>query len=295
MPGKQKNKRPRKLISILTRILDWVRSEDYEDYGEYMVFGTPGEFPDEADARLSEIDKASKALGQYVSRVRINRRTALNEDLDLDSFLGSAGLSDAGRQYVGMVLSGRSPKEVKLPKRGREDPTTTNDIEQHFANELVKKLPKIVERATSLDEIGDEEIDKGLVPSHVKMYWGEAHRCYLYGFHVACAVLCRAILESVLVDIIDPDGRIDHLLREEAKGPGKSKQSYIARLIDEAVNTHILTDDRPRCAIEVRDAGNEAIHDYEKFEARLRDPLRGIAYIVDSTRKVLIDIYTDGS
>lgn len=295
MPGKPKNKRPRKLISILTRVLDWVRAEDYEDCGEYMVFGTPGEFPDGADALSREIDKASKALGEYVSRVRTNRRTTLIEDPDLESFLGRAGLSDAGRQYVGMVLSGRAAKEVKLPKRGSENPTTISDIEWHFAGELVKRLPKIVERAASLDEIGDEEIDKGLVPGTVNRYFGEAHRCYLYGFPVACAVLCRGLLEYALKEVMDPDRRIDRLLEDEARKSGKPKPSYIGRLVDEAEKKHILADDRPKCAKEVRDAGNEASHPdrYKNFEERMRDPFRGITYIVDSTRKILIDLYSE--
>lgn len=292
MPGKPKNKRPRKLISILSRVLAFVRSEEYRDCGEFMVFGTPAEFSDEV---TREIDKASRTLGQYRSRVRVNRRTALNQEPDLEGHLRRADLADTGRQYAEAVLGGRAPKEVKLPKRGREDPATISDIEMHFADELLKKLPKIVERAASLDEIGDEEFDKGLVPGHVKRYWEEAHRCYLYGFHVACAVLCRAILESALIEAIDPDGRIGNLLREEAKEPGKPNQSYIGRLVDEAAKKHILADDRPKCAIEVRNAGNDAIHDYGEFEKRMRDPLRGIACIVDSTRKILIDLYSGGS
>jgi hypothetical protein len=161
-------------------------------------------------------------------------------------------------------------------------------------------------------ELAPEEIQRDLPRDDVKKYWEEAHRCYLYGFPVACAVLCRAMLESALVQLIDPDGRIDQDLAEKAKKGGKPKESYIGRLVDEAVEKNILTDDRRQCAIEVRDAGNEAIHDYEKFTERLRDrlrgiafivdstrterlrdPLRGIAFIVDSTRKVLIDLYSD--
>jgi hypothetical protein len=292
VPGKPRNKRPRKLTSILTRVLDFVRSGEYRDYGEYMVFGTPGELSDEV---TREIDKASKALRLYVSRVRINRRTALNDDPDLEGHLRRADLADIGRQYVEMVLGGRAPKEVKLPKGGREDPATIGDIEKHFADELVKKLPKLVERAASLDEIGDQEIERGLVPDRVKRYWQEAHRCYLYGFPIACAVLCRSILESALVELIDPDRRIHQMLAEGARKFSRPKESYIGRLVEEATKRNILTDDRPKCAIEVRDAGNDAIHKYGEFEKRLNDPLRGIAYIVDSTRKILIDLYSGGS
>ena len=237
-----------------------------------------GHYTNEIDR---EIDKASKTIGQYVSRVRVNRRTALNEDPDLEGHLGRADLAGPGRQYVEMVLGGRAPKEVRLPKRGREDPATTSNIEQHFANELVKKLPKIVDRAASLDEIGDEEIDKGLVCGHVKSYWEEAHRCYLYGFHVACAVLCRAILASALENVCDPKGTIQKCI-----GP---EESYFKALVEKARNDGLLTDDRPEWAIRIRDAGNDAIHNFPRFQQRWCGRLDDILL---NTRKVALDLYT---
>ena len=195
---------------------------------------------------------------------------------------GAGELADALRLTLDAPLIPEAASEEKL-----------DGLDRAFAKEVLGKLPKIVDRAASLDEIGDEEVETEQVPADVKKYWVEAHRCYLYGFPIACAVLCRAILESALENVIDPDGRIDQLLRDEAKKSGKAKPSYIGRLIDEAVKKHILIDDRPKCAIEVRDAGNDAIHNHGKFEKQLQDPLRGIAYIVDSTRKILIDLYSD--
>jgi len=290
MPDKPGKNSRKSLVSILAGVLDWVRSDEYSDFGEYMVFGVKF-----SDTKKREIDKALKFFDEYVSGVRVGRRTSLSKDEHFARRLDKAGLSDRGREVVRAILNGTDPNEVKLPKSGLEDATTIDVIEEHFAREFVGKLPKIVKRASALDEIDDEEIDKGLVPDQVRKYWEEAHRCYLYGFPIACAVLCRAILESALVEVIDPDGQIDSLLREEAKEPGKLKPSYIGWLVEEAAKKHILTDDRPKCAIEVRDAGNDVIHKYGEFEKRLRDPLRGIACIVDSTRKILIDLYSGGN
>ncbi|MGH9432354.1 MAG: hypothetical protein ACRD3T_12515 [Terriglobia bacterium] len=282
MPGKRKSKRPRKLVSILDRVLDCVRREDYEDRGEFMVFGTSHVLY-ENDA-LRDMDKASKSLGEYRSRVRISRRTALNEDPDLESHLGRAGVSELGRQYVGWVTGGRAPAEFKLPKmKGHEDPTITSDLEQHFANELVRKLPKIVERVASLDEIGDEEIDKELVPDHVKTYWEEAHRCYLYGFNVACAVLCRAILESSLKANADPEGAIERSL---PKG-----RSYFKELVESAKPLRDGVqgkDDRP-CALDIKDAGDWAIHDIQRFNQTYGG--QRLHEVLANTRKVLLDLY----
>lgn len=293
MPREQKKIRPTKLISILTRVLDWVQSKDYEDFGKYMIFGT-SELAGHSNARIKGWLEASKALNEYSSRVRVSRRVSLSRDPDLKGHLEKAGLSDYGWEYVNLVLGGRAPNDVKLSEGGHDDPTSRTDIEMHFANEFVNALPKVVKRAESLEEIDDQQIGKGLVPDSVRKYFGEAHRCYLYGSPVACAVLCRAILESALVEVVDPKGRIEELLEKEARNSGKPKQSYIQRLVEEAQKKNILADDRPRCAIQVRDAGNDAIHDYKTFEERLRE-LGGIAYIVDSTRKVLIDLYSCGS
>jgi len=306
VPTEGENKESGKLTSILTRVLRWVSSDEYEDGGNYMLFGTTYEGirstvfeemarsplpqatadPEEA-ARLQDVGKAAEIVKRYSARLRVDRRTTLNKEADLEKLAQDARLSESGRAF----LESLPIEKVQEIKSG---PHSEGLIEEHFANEMVAKLPKVVKRACSLDELTDGEIRRGRIPENVRMYFFEAHRCYLYGFPVACAVLCRAILESALVEVIDPDRRINRLLVEEAKKSGKPKQSYMERLIDEAAKNHILTDVRPKCAIEVRDAGNEAIHDHKKFEERLLDP-RGIANIVDSTRKILIDLYSDGS
>jgi hypothetical protein len=296
MPDEPGKDSPKSLASILARVLDWVQLHEYADFGEYMVFGVSfsEEVPEAFTTRKREADEGLKVIDRYISAVRVGRRTSLTKDEDFARRLDKAGLSDRGREVVRVILGGLDPSEMKLAKGGLEDPTTVGVIEEHFARELVGKLPKIVKRASSLDEINDEEIDKGLVPDQVRKYWQEAHGCYVYGFPIACAVLCRAILESALVETIDPERQIDQMLTDQARKSGKPKESYIERLVKEAAKRHILTDDRPRCAIEVRNAGNDAIHDYNEFEKRLGDPLRGVAYIVDSTRKVLIDLYSGG-
>ncbi len=40
--------------------------------------------------------------------------------------------------------------------------------------------------------------------AEIKQYFEEAHQCYLYGFNIACAVLCRSILESAFIERFDP-------------------------------------------------------------------------------------------
>ena len=65
-------------------------------------------------------------------------------------------------------------------------------LDCHYAAELLQKLEMIVDRAARLGRMPIQA-----VPSkEVQRYFQEAHDCYLYGFEVACAVLCRQVLES---------------------------------------------------------------------------------------------------
>jgi len=93
-------------------------------------------------------------------------------------------------------------------------------------------------------------------------------------------VLCRAILASALENVCDPKGIV-----RKAVAPG---DSYFGALVERAKQERLLMDDRPDCAIKVRDAGNDAIHDFQKFQRRWSNRFDEI--VVD-TRKVLLDLY----
>ena len=285
---------------LLLRALDCINANDYDDQRDYIIFGKElNEIMDEAGISESETehspDRAS--LRELVSVVKVGsgrdqaaRRTTLSKPSQTRKVRGLDKLSNEGLRSVVEIATRPLPSG---PSVGRES-KALDELDAHFTHEVLSKVPKIVSRAYALDELVFDDINNQIRSEDVKRYFEEAHRCYVYGFQTACAVLCRAILESALEEVIDPDRRIDRLLEIEAKKSGKPKQSYIGRLIDEAANKHILTDDRPECANEVRKAGNDAIHKPAQFEKRLRDPLRGIAYIIDSTRKVLIDLYSGG-
>ena len=114
-----------------------------------------------------------------------------------------------------------------------------------------------------------------IVPNQrVQFLFEEAHRCYLYGFHLACAVFCRAILEGALKEVADPQSETNHSIHD---------------MLVMAVEKHLLTDVRPRCAREVAKAGNKAIHDPEMFN-RDYSPEK-VEEVLTNTRKVLEELY----
>ena len=281
-----------KRAEILKRVLSHINNDDYDEENGYIVFGTssvwdmvmdltdpPGERQGHTLERivkgLADDSKVHDGRAHAMARTTLGKPPKFNPKA-LDNLR-----PEERRALHALLAKALQEKSASAEQRRAPSESAVADaLDAVFAEEVLGKLPKIVSRASALDELEPGEITREIPREDVKKYFEEAHRCYLYGFPVACAVLCRAILESALVEVIDPDRRIDRLLDEEAKTAGKRRQSYVERLVHEAEKKQILTDDRPKCAIDIRDAGNEAIHDYGKFEERLRDPLRGIAYIV---------------
>lgn len=139
-----------------------------------------------------------------------------------------------------------------------------NALDKLFASEVVGKLPEIVQRASTL-----QRLEVGICPGNaVLAYFAEAHRCYLYGFPVACVVLCRAILESAL---------------KERFGTNNSTNE----LVDCASDA--LDDERIRSLRAVLRAGNFSIHNHEEFSTRY--PNERVSELLLDTRKILEDLY----
>lgn len=146
-------------------------------------------------------------------------------------------------------------------------------LEQRYLAETLGKLEKVIGRACRL-----QKLDLSRIPRRdVQTYFDEAHRCYLYGFNVACAVMCRAILESALKEIVDPN--------EELRPNKGEKGSHMENMI----NKSGLPDPLPEWAIEIRDAGNWAIHNLEAFENNC--PPQKLESILCEARKVVESLY----
>jgi hypothetical protein len=188
-------------------------------------------------------------------------------------------LSGEERIRLSKFVEGYLPevKAIVEQQGGRPDPAGEKDsIDAALTEEMLGKLPKAVERATKFDKM---ELERSIDPD-VKRYFEEAHRCYLYGFNVACAVLCRALLEAALQTACDPSEKIKNSISRE--------KSYFRELTDKAQREGLLTDDKPSSAIQVRKAGDAAIHNHQEFERRW---LPKLGDLVDFTRKILIDLF----
>ncbi len=279
---------PSRRAEILRQLLPHINSGNYETDGTHFIFGPDAflllvgdEMAYDSEVTRDPLTDAAQQLGNdlivHAGRVQATTRSSLSgrPKLATNAF---DKLSQRQRQEFLDLLRKATEEKTAAPEPPARPPeeALTNSLDAFFSEEVLGKLPKIVRRASTLDEVGLD----GIADEGVRQYFEEAHRCYLYGFQVACAVLCRAILESSLKRACDPHGQIQRKLR-----PG---QSHFQACVDAARNSGMLTDDRPEWAIKIRDAGNYAIHDFPEFKERWGNK---VDEILLNTRKVLLDLF----
>jgi hypothetical protein len=217
-------------------------------------------------------------------REQISRRLSIG-DLPKRRMESLKGLSPEELLRLQAMIEGYRPEYEAFVEQsgGSSGPASYEDsIDASLTTEILGQLPKAVDRVLALGEMELGKVSR----EEVRGYFEEAHHCYLYGFNVACAVLCRALLESALEDVCDPM----HQIEEQVNRRGIRGESYFQTLVSKANSDGLLTDDRPRCAKDVRNAGNDAIHNLTKFNHKW---LARMGEILDNTRKILIDLYAE--
>lgn len=274
---------------MLKRVLDHINAHNYEDQGDFIIFGgSLGEISDKLTALPQEggdsplvdaVRNLRRDAKVHSGRSEAARRTSLDEP---PNFQTNAldNLSPQERSKLRDLCERALQKKrdsAAEPDRPSES-QVADDLDAALAEKVLGKLAKIVDRASRLDPL---ELNSRAIGSVVRNYFEEAHRCYLYGFHIACAVLCRAILESALIQKADPKRQIENELR---KG-----RSYFKALVDEATKRKLLTDGTPEWAEHVKRAGDEAVHNFKKFN---RDYTADkLEEVLLKSRKVLEELY----
>ena len=262
-----------KRAQLLNEVLQYINDGDYEKAGKAWSFGTGrGGVGDHGNRDEAVFQKMRRLVYDHVARTVAIERTSLASPPTVDSLAGEFKklmdeLTPETREALGEALGPIAAGErAAVPEiTGQLDA-----LDRYYAEEILGKLDGIVSRASALERVGLE-----IVPNkRVQLLFEEAHRCYLYGFHLACAVFCRAILEGALKEIVDPQSETNRSIHD---------------MVAVAVEKRVLTDVRPRCAREVAKAGNKAIHDPEMFD---RDySAEKVAEILANTRTVLEELY----
>jgi hypothetical protein len=276
---------PSKRARILREVLDYINNDDWDQREGFLVFGKEA-FEDWLDDPLhgggtAEDDK----LRALVTKVKSNKGTrAIAQKLTVGELPPDSTTYDLLNWLNGLdpkhkqgIIDGLAEQETKR-QRGI-GPNDADAVDAALTAEFLSLLDDTTERIAAFDEVGIGNTNR-----KVARYFLEAHRCHLLGLRVACAVLCRALLEAALVERIDPGYKLKPLPGHDSIGLGDSHISNMIR----AASGWYLMDDRPEAADRIREAGNWAIHSYSRFEKTYSHRL---GEIVDDTRKILIDLY----
>jgi hypothetical protein len=289
-----------KRARLLKEVLHYIDADDWAEYPDFLVFGRSafdrtGSLPNTANENVRTDEEIANEFTETVKhhhgRALSQERTSLQDAPELPVKRMAEILTKFSPERLQEVRENLSERAFKRPSRspqlGHEE--RIDALDAHYAQDLVSKLGDIVRRATSMDPVA---LSREPSPK-IRRYFAEVHDCFLYGGSVACAVLCRALLESALIERIDPDGRVLRLLREERKlGKAKGQErSYFQVLIRDAEKQSVLTDDRPFWAKRIKDAGDTAIHNLREFDEKYGGDGE-MAAVVDNTRKVLEDLYS---
>jgi hypothetical protein len=268
-----------KRAQILRRVVKHIYNDDYQDFGDRIEFGTEAEFikegMDPADAAYMEkvLDELHRFFGQRYSQERTLLAPTANIEAvfqRLDALPRPEG-SKFAASYIQMWREALGSVSAQQPQGVLSDPQV-KVLEQRYVAEMLGKLEKVIARAYRL-----QKLDLNRIPRRdVQTYFEEAHRCYLYGFNVACAIMCRAILESALKETVDP--------KEELR-PKERGESHMVNMINKAE----LPDPLPEWANEIKKAGDWAIHNLEAFDKNY--PPQQLESILCKARKVVESLY----
>ena len=320
---------------ILKRVLNWFDRNSFHDFGEFMVLGNigvswTGDMEDPEDLQIylrtdvpkteesqvwDEIDKAFSELsvdfdkadareyvGERTSLVKPPRRT-LESTLEQWAAVRKKLSPEAADVLRKRLEDWASDIRVRgLPEvPARQDVSAIDKridlLDLYYSRQVLVKLETIVRRVSSLESV---ETPKIPIES-VEKYFKEAHQCFLYGFHIATAVLCRAVLAAQLDELrdrLDPEGKLKHGV--EKAPPGKKLSEY-KLLLNRAAAEGLLEEERPllgrarrpHWAEEIIEAGNFAIHDLDKFNKQYGGDKGAdrVSSLLDITRKALLQLH----
>jgi hypothetical protein len=266
-----------KRSQLLAEILRYINDGNYERAGDVWSFGI-GHGSSRAHSSQDEavFQKMRRLVYDHVARTVAIQRTSLANPPAVDSLAEEFSklmdeLTPQTREALGQAFVPiATGQDLPIPGAAPEAEGELDALDRYYSKEILERLDGIVSRASALGRM-----DLEILPNRrVQFLFDEAHRCYLYGFHLACAVFCRAIVEGALKEVVDPDSETNRSIHD---------------MIGVAVEKNVLTDDRPRCAREIAKAGNRAIHDPEMFD---RDySAERVEEILTNTRKVLGELY----
>jgi hypothetical protein len=284
--------------SIFSKILPYIDKDDWEEYDDFIVFGREAfralgtRPPTGEEERDQVVCEDLDAFFEKISRQRglglATERTTLDGATPVDLSNAMKDLHPETLETMAKAIESKLAEQGALPVGvvPHSDAGHYDALDRHYAEQVISKLSRIVRLVSAIEPV---EAGRNSVPA-VRGYFAEVHNCFLYGFHVACAVLCRALLEVALEERLEPrKGRRRRKPSNKLDAWGRAKSDILRRL-DHAEAKGILDGSRVEAGTRVKDAGDAAIHRLVEFQS-LYDTDDKVWTLIDETRLVLEDLY----
>jgi hypothetical protein len=195
-----------KRARILARALEFINSGDWDDQGDFLIFGkeafeahvaglTGNRTYEDASEITDQLRKLAAILKTGPGAREIAKRislTPLPKDSTSDDLAAwCAQLSSSERILFEEAL--RRIMVGSVPSASGIEADETMDA--FLASEALRQLDDALGRLSTFDEVNPTS--ESLHGPFGAEYFEEAHRCDLAGLKIASAVLCRAMLERL--------------------------------------------------------------------------------------------------
>jgi len=142
-------------------------------------------------------------------------------------------------------------QEALIVKLAGELLNDSDVLENRLKSKFAIKINDMVERYKNLDLFFLKDKPRQLVLNRLE----EASECYVQGYFQACAVLCRAVLETAVKE---------KLLTKVDKIPKKT----FGPLLKISLKLKILSNDEYEKCIKVKTAGDNSVHSFSRCSAK---------------------------
>lgn len=219
---------------------------------------------------VAELSEALESVADRMverARGRLRSATGLSEnERYVLSTLGmphehTEALLDIGAQALRLAqdLSGTDWEETYVMQDAL-DPAEPycgiprDGLELEAARQAIRSLPEVVSRS---QEVVWQALNEQ-PPPRVSAYMRRLGRCYVAGFDAEVVILCRAVLDSALMDQVDDT-------------PSAPRSMY--ERINALRTAGVLSDAQAKIANEIRHRGNRAVHEEPAGERIASDTL----------------------
>ncbi len=200
------------------------------------------------DDLLEHIEKSLTRDGDRIDRESLRKFKRKYDALD-------SRLMEGRESYIVTPTEYNMLLEYKEVLEGLFKPKTDEELLDHYLDKIDKV--DLIKRAEKWDIL----FIRSRPSPQVALYLGEASRCYIYGFFLACIALCRAVIDFALEEISGKKKIKIWETKPEKKGLQAIQPVPLNNLIKIARDENVLDRKLARDAHKIKKLGNDCLHE----------------------------------